>query len=101
MDFALVQLDVAGEAMKAGEVVAVAMLTEEYLHLISRRGTGIQNFAQLQDQVVNIGPLGSGINFTAQRIFQATDLKIEAQALSETGNGLERLVGGKTDALVL
>ncbi len=100
VDFALVQLDVAGEAMKAGEVVAVAMLTEEYLHLISRRGTGIQNFAQLQDQVVNIGPLGSGINFTAQRIFQTTDLKIEAQALSETETDSGDLVGGKTDALV-
>ncbi|MEM9088022.1 MAG: TAXI family TRAP transporter solute-binding subunit [Cyanobacteria bacterium P01_F01_bin.53] len=37
IDFALVQLDVAEEAMKSGEVKAIAVLAQEHVHLISRQ----------------------------------------------------------------
>ncbi|WLT38693.1 hypothetical protein NON20_02470 [Synechocystis sp. B12] len=37
VDFAMVQLDVASEAMKAGDVAAVAILTEEYAHIVGAK----------------------------------------------------------------
>ena len=96
VDFAIVQLDVASDAMKDGDVVAVALLTEEYVHLISHKATNINNFSQLQGKTVDIGPSGSGINFTASRLFQASNLKIQA----ETGDSLQRFTNQDLYALV-
>ncbi|MEY2983438.1 MAG: hypothetical protein RLZZ568_55 [Cyanobacteriota bacterium] len=96
VDFALVQLDVASEAMKKGEVVAVAMLTEEYLHIVSQDAVSIQDFAELQGKTVDIGAPGSGINFTASRLFRATNLTIQPK----TGDSLERFTDKTLDAIV-
>jgi len=96
VDFALVQLDVASDAMKRGEVVAVALLTEEYVHLVSHKAANINNFPELQGKNVDIGPPGSGINFTASRLFEATNLQIQPQ----TGDSLKRFADQTLDALV-
>jgi hypothetical protein len=96
VEFALVQLDVASEAMKQGKAVAVAMLTEEYVHIVSHQATNIRDFAGLQGKIVDIGASGSGINFTASRLFQATNLQIQPQA----GDNLKRFTDQTLDALV-
>ena len=100
VDFAIAQLDVASEAMKAGQVVAVAILTEEYVHLITHEKAGINSFPELKDKTVNIGPPGSGINFTASRIFNALNLVIKENITPQTDEGLKNLTQQKLDALV-
>ncbi len=92
VDFALVQLDVASEAMKEGSVAAVAMLTEEYVHIISREGDGIDNFGDLEGKKINIGPPGSGINFTSTRLFESTNLDIQPFTDSALGEGLQKFI---------
>ncbi len=101
VDFAITQLDVASEAMAKGEVVAIAILTEEYLHVVTDETSKINRFEHLDNKKVSIGPERSGINFTASRIFQATNLRIYAQN-STLGDGkiISRLRSGQEDALV-
>lgn len=101
-DFALVQLDVASQAMKKGTVTAVAILTEEFVHIISHNDVGIKSFADLEGRKINIGSPGSGINFTASRLFESTNLNIEAQTDAPLGEALPRFVAPNSgiDALV-
>lgn len=75
-DLAIVQLDVASEAMKTGKVEAIVVLAHEYLHLITRADSDIKNFSDLQGKRVAIGTPGSGIYFTAKRLFKITNLNI-------------------------
>nr|WP_255611275.1 TAXI family TRAP transporter solute-binding subunit [Synechocystis sp. PCC 7339] len=56
VDFALVQLDVASEAMKAGDVAAVAILTEEYAHIVGRKNDNVNTLRDLEGKKVSIGP---------------------------------------------
>ncbi|MEO1447827.1 MAG: TAXI family TRAP transporter solute-binding subunit, partial [Cyanobacteria bacterium J06635_11] len=49
IDFALVQLDVAEEAMKSGEVKAIAVLAQEHVHLISRQFDAVRATARRSD----------------------------------------------------
>lgn len=48
VDFAMVQLDVASEAMKAGDVAAVAILTEEYAHIVGRKNQNVNTLRDLE-----------------------------------------------------
>lgn len=92
VDFALVQLDVASEAMKEGDVAAVAILTEEYIHIIGHENDDIDNFSDLQGKKVNIGPPGSGINFTSTRLFDSTNLNIRPYTNLAFGQGLQNFM---------
>lgn len=103
IDFALVQLDVAEEAMKSGEVKAIAVLAQEHVHLISRQSNSVRNTASqsgasepdapisgtklpakdasasmslvdLAGNSIAIGAPGSGIRFTADQILAAARL---------------------------
>ena len=98
-DLALVQLDVASEAMKTGKVQAVAVLAHEYLHLIAKADSKIENLADLQGKIVAIGPPGSGIYFTAKRVFNASNLNIieEKIGFNQVFNKLRQQ---KIDAMV-
>ncbi|MCT0253401.1 TAXI family TRAP transporter solute-binding subunit [Synechocystis sp. CS-94] len=89
VDFALVQLDVASEAMKAGDVAAVAILTEEYAHIVGRKSDNIKTLADLEGKKINIGPPASGINFTATRLFDSTNLQIRPFTDSGLGHSLQ------------
>ena len=62
--------------MKTGKVEAILILAHEYLHLITQADSDIQTFADLQGKRVAIGTPGSGIYFTAKRLFSATNLNI-------------------------
>ena len=98
-DLAIVQLDVASEAMKAGKVEAIAVLAHEYLHLITLSDLEIQTFRDIEGKRVAFGTPGSGIYFTAKRIFNATNLKIieEEYGFRE---GFSKLKQQEIDALV-
>lgn len=86
IDFALVQLDVAQEKMKAGEVKAIAVLAQEHIHLIRRQSDNFQTQAlvgpeptpsslrDLEGNAIAIGSPGSGIRFTAEQILAAARL---------------------------
>ncbi|NES07939.1 MAG: TAXI family TRAP transporter solute-binding subunit [Okeania sp. SIO2F4] len=98
-DLALVQLDVASEAMKTGKVQAIAVLANEYLHLITPSNSEIKTFSDLEGKRVAFGTPGSGIYFTAQRLFSATNLKIIEQQL-DFRQGFNKLKRQEIDALV-
>ncbi|MGK7920762.1 MAG: TAXI family TRAP transporter solute-binding subunit [Trichodesmium sp.] len=98
-DLALVQLDVASEAMKSGQVQAVAVLAHEYLHLITPSDSEINTFSDLEGKRVAFGTPGSGIYFTAQQLFSATNLNIIEEKLNFR-QGFTKLKQKQIDALV-
>ncbi len=77
VDFAIVQLDVASQAMKEGKVNTLLVLTQEYLHIVTKEDSDIKTLADLQGKRVIVGAEGSGIYFTSKRIFEATNLTIK------------------------
>ena len=99
VDFAIVQLDVAGEAMKKGQVQTIVVLTEEYLHILTGADSEIQTFADLEGKRVAVGTPGSGIYFTAKRLFSATNVSIQ-QEQSNLDKGLRKLNNGQVDAFI-
>ncbi|MBD2034138.1 TAXI family TRAP transporter solute-binding subunit [Leptolyngbya sp. FACHB-321] len=78
VDFALVQLDLAQKPMEQGKIQAVALLSNESVHVIARKDAGFRTFADLQGKRVAIGAPGSGIRFTANQLIQANGLKLQA-----------------------
>ncbi|MDE5092933.1 MAG: TAXI family TRAP transporter solute-binding subunit [Trichodesmium sp. St11_bin5] len=98
-DIALVQLDVASEAMKAGQIQAVAVLANEYLHLITLSDSEIKTFRDLKEKRVSFSTPGSGTYFTAKRLFSATNLKIIKEEL-DLEQGFNKLKQREIDALV-
>ncbi len=110
VDFALVQLDVAKASLEAEQVEAIAVLAHEHVHVITR--TGVETSGQadkpvpkrledLKDRAIALGPLGSGVRFTADQILAATRLntpKVMAQAnASSLGDALD-LLSSKNNA---
>ncbi len=98
VDFAIVQLDVASAAMKAGKVKTLLVLTQEYLHLVTKEDSDIKSLADLQGKRVIVGASGSGIYFTSKRIFEASNLTIKEIKSNEAR--LEKLINGEIDAFV-
>jgi len=99
IDMALVQLDVAEETMKAGEVSAIAILAQEHIHLIGRQGadpspqTSATTLLDLGGRTLAIGAPGSGIRVTAEQILGAAGL--------ESPDGIRTNDAGFSDALDL
>lgn len=81
-DFALLQLDVASEAMRQGRIQAVVILANEHIHIITQADSGLRTFADLQKKQVAIGTSGSGIRFTANKLIKAARLSIRSDASS-------------------
>ncbi len=77
-DFALVQLDVATDAMRAGKVEAVAILASEPLHIITQANSALRQFTDLQSQRVAIGTPGSGIRHTASHLLKVSGITVKA-----------------------
>lgn len=97
-DFALVQLDVASEAMRQGKVKAIAVLANEYVQVITQSNSGVRSLSDLQGKRVAVGAAGSGINFTASRLLQADGLKVQKDE-SSFDQGLQKLKNRQVDAL--
>jgi TRAP transporter TAXI family solute receptor len=46
-----------------------------YIHIIAKQGSGIQSLKDLRGKRISVGTIGSGTEFTAERILQAANLK--------------------------
>ena len=105
VDMGLALADVAerdratGPAGTAPE--AVARVYENYLQVIVREDTAVQQISELQGRRVSIGPRGSGAAATSQVLFEAAGLHIRVDMLNyRLRDGLARLKDGGVDALV-
>ncbi|MEL4897448.1 TAXI family TRAP transporter solute-binding subunit [Crocosphaera sp. Alani8] len=98
VDFAIVQLDVASEPMREGKVKTLLVLTQEYLHIVTKDDNDIKTLADLQGKRVIIGAEGSGIYFTAKRIFEASNINVNEVKSNE--KRLEKLINSEIDAFV-
>ncbi|MBW4633362.1 MAG: TAXI family TRAP transporter solute-binding subunit [Iphinoe sp. HA4291-MV1] len=77
VDFAIVQLDVANEAMRKGEVKAVAILANEYVHIITLKDSSLKTFTDLQGKRVAVDTVGSGMSFTANQLLKANHMSFQ------------------------
>ncbi|MGK7942393.1 MAG: TAXI family TRAP transporter solute-binding subunit [Crocosphaera sp.] len=98
VDFAIVQLDVASEPMKEGKVNTLLVLTQEYLHIVTQAKSEIETLADLQGKRVIVGAEGSGIYFTAKRIFEASNITVIEVKSNE--DRLNKLINNEVDAFV-
>ena len=98
-DFALLQLDVASQAMKEGKVQAVMVLANEYIHIITRNNSEKENIANLEGKPIAMGTEGSGVYFTSKRILSAIDLDIK-EMRSPLARAFSQLRNGEVEALV-
>ncbi len=98
VDFSIVQLDVASEAMKQEKVNTLLVLTQEYLHLVTQANSNIKTLADLQGKRVMVGAEGSGIYFTAKRIFTASNITVIEVKSNE--NRLKKLINNEVDAFI-
>jgi hypothetical protein len=64
--------------LEQGKIQAIALLSNESVHVIARKDAGFRTFADLQGKRVAIGAPGSGIRFTANQLIQANGLKLQA-----------------------
>lgn len=99
VDFALVQLDVASKAMQTGQVRAVVVLAREYVHVITRSDTAIQNPQDLAGKRIEMGIPGSGTYFTAQQLLRHTQIPFQPSQ-SELNNALTKLQQRQVDAAI-
>lgn len=98
-DFAIVQLDVANESMRKGEVQAVVALASEQVHVVTHAQSNIKTLADLRGKRVAIGALGSGIHHTATRLLQAANLSVQADG-SNFASSMQKLQTQQLDALI-
>jgi uncharacterized protein len=77
-DFALMQLDVAADMMRQGQIQAVAILANEHIHVITQDNWQLRSLADLNGQRIGMGSAGSGIRFTADQLMQAANLRGQA-----------------------
>lgn len=99
VDFALTQLDVASEAMKDGRIKAVATLAEEFIYIIVRDDSPVQTLTDLAHRRIAIGANGSGIHYTALRLFSSAQLPITSVPIGPK-LAFQQLNKGAIDALV-
>jgi TRAP transporter TAXI family solute receptor len=45
-----------------------------YIHIVAKKGSGIQSLEDLRGKRISVGTIGSGTEFTAERILQAANL---------------------------
>jgi uncharacterized protein len=98
-DFALVQLDVATEAMRQGKVQAVAILADEPIHLIVQKDTKLRSLNDLESKRVSMGAAGSGIRFTSEFLMKSANLNIREDS-SGFDDSFRKLIARQVDALI-
>jgi hypothetical protein len=98
-DFALVQLDVANTAMRQGKVQAIAVLAHEPVHIITLANSPLKTFDQLEGKRIALGSFGSGIHYTASRLFQAAGLSIREDN-SSLDDAFQKLKTRLVDAVI-
>ncbi|WP_017318333.1 TAXI family TRAP transporter solute-binding subunit [Mastigocladopsis repens] len=99
VDFAIAQLDVANEVMRQGKVKAVAVLANEYVHIITRQDSGLKTFTDLKGKRVAIGTSGSGMSFTAKRLLKADNISVQPD-YSSFDEAFKKLKSRQVDAVI-
>lgn len=99
VDFALTQLDVAVAAMEKRQVKAVAVLSQEPIHVITTTSSGVRELGDLQNRQVGIGPPGGGPNYTAKVIFANQNIQVQADE-SPLDQALAKLTKNQLAAVV-
>ncbi|MBD2258320.1 TAXI family TRAP transporter solute-binding subunit [Pseudanabaena sp. FACHB-2040] len=99
VDFALVQLDVAREALQTRQVLAVAALAQEDVHIVVWRDSGVQTLSDLQGRRVAVGAPGSGIRHTTDQLAQASQLTFQNDD-SAFDEAFEQLQARQVDAVI-
>ncbi|WP_457638157.1 TAXI family TRAP transporter solute-binding subunit [Oceanithermus sp.] len=80
----------------------IATLYPEFLHILARPGSGIHSLADLKGKKVYVGDIGSGVEQTTKRVFEAAGLTFDdlAQAVhGKAGQAIQLLQDGKIDAM--
>jgi TRAP transporter TAXI family solute receptor len=111
-DLAIVMADGLDEAHRGvgpfatiGKVPAraIAVLYDNYTHVVARRGAGVRRVADLRGKTVSTGAPGSGTETIALRLLRAAgldpDRDVRRQALS-AAQSIDALRDGKIDALI-
>ncbi len=98
-DFALVQLDVAADMMRQGQIQAVAILANEPIHVITQDHPQLRSLEDLNGKRVGVGAAGSGIRFTAEQLMQAANLRVQADD-SGFDQGFQKLTQRQLDATI-
>ncbi|MGH7998094.1 MAG: TAXI family TRAP transporter solute-binding subunit, partial [Brasilonema sp.] len=99
VDFAIVQLDVANEAMRKEEVKAVAILANEYVHVITKKDSGLKTFTDLQGKRVAVGTSGSGMSFTADKLLKTNHISVQRDD-SNFDEAFKKLKSRQVDAVI-
>jgi TRAP transporter TAXI family solute receptor len=99
VDFAIVQLDVASDAMRKGRVHAVAILATEHIHIITNVNSSIRNFADLEGKRVAVGAVGSDIRHSAIKLLESTQVAIQEDN-SELHDAFTKLKRRQIDAMI-
>jgi TRAP transporter TAXI family solute receptor len=114
VDAALIQNDIAHLAyaglgpfqgkLPMTELRALAALFPEQVHVVTVRGSGIENLADLRGAAVDIGPDDSGSRFNAAQVLAAAGLTLgdlgRVQG-SAPGDALDDLVAGRLQAAIM
>lgn len=99
VDFAIVQLDVANEAMRKEEVTAVAILANEYVHMITQKDSDLKTFSDLQGKRVAVGTVDSGMSFTADQLLKANHITVKPD-YSSFNEAFKKLKYRQVDAVI-
>lgn len=105
--FGFAQSDAAASAVegsgafeRALPVRAIARLYDEYVHVVVRRDSDIEDLGDLVGRTVSLGATNSGVNLVAMRVLEAAG--VEASAVLNVGLGpdasIEALRSGQIDA---
>ncbi|MBX3093564.1 MAG: TAXI family TRAP transporter solute-binding subunit [Cryobacterium sp.] len=78
---------IAGTGMFTSPVpiLAVARLYDEYVHVVVRGDSDIEEIADLEGRVVSLGASGSGVNVVATRVLHAVGLSSDSVVDRELG----------------
>ena len=85
-DLAFTTVDVAAAAQQgdppfvvARPIAALASLYDDYLHIVVRKGEGINRLDDLAGRKVSTGPLNSAVDILARRLLNTTDKRPDPQ----------------------
>lgn len=107
VQFAIVQYDVLQHEDKSGffrknkskDIKMVFPLYDEEIHILARKGSDINTFADLMDKKVVVGVENSGTWISMSNLQRKTKMRWNSVAKG-FDDGLKDLIAGKADALV-
>jgi uncharacterized protein len=80
-------------------ISAIGRLYDSFLHLVVPESSTIRTFADLAGRRVSLGPVDSGTEFTATRLFRITGMKADDVRMAHSESAL-RLQAGTIDAFM-